>query len=233
MHSNSHLGMSLMAMTHLAASVPQLSYACDTHYPWQSDEVIAGGKMQFNDGALVVSNEPGLGVELDRAAAGLRVRGELLLRECADAVITQNVVPGHRKPREVRFHGLEPLDLFFDRIGLIDEIAKFDHQGRFFAIHDLDGLIELREGLAVKACLGRLLVRIVQIGHQTDAQKRLGIGSSGLDATEPGEAKRAVLEESATGEHEESGFGFSRSLGLKLRLKSQPLSKSFHMLHRA
>jgi len=30
--------------------------------------VIVGGKLQFNDGALVVSNEPGLGVELDRVA---------------------------------------------------------------------------------------------------------------------------------------------------------------------
>jgi len=42
MHSNSHLGISLMAMTHLAASVPLLSYACDTHYPWQDDEVVQG-----------------------------------------------------------------------------------------------------------------------------------------------------------------------------------------------
>jgi L-alanine-DL-glutamate epimerase-like enolase superfamily enzyme len=47
MHSNSHLGISLMAMTHLAASVPQLSYACDTHYPWQDDEVVQGGRIAF------------------------------------------------------------------------------------------------------------------------------------------------------------------------------------------
>lgn len=33
MHSNSHLGISLMAMTHVAASIPNLTYACDTHYP--------------------------------------------------------------------------------------------------------------------------------------------------------------------------------------------------------
>ena len=68
MHSNSHVGISLAAMAHLAAAIPNLTYACDTHYPWQSDEVIVGGKLQFDDGALVVSNEPGLGVELDRAA---------------------------------------------------------------------------------------------------------------------------------------------------------------------
>jgi glucarate dehydratase len=33
MHSNSHLGVSLMAMTHVAAACPNLTYACDTHYP--------------------------------------------------------------------------------------------------------------------------------------------------------------------------------------------------------
>lgn len=68
MHSNSHLGISLMAMTHLAASVPQLSYACDTHYPWQDDEVVQGGRMRFEDGSLRVTRSPGLGVTLDREA---------------------------------------------------------------------------------------------------------------------------------------------------------------------
>ncbi len=68
MHSNSHLGISLAAMTHLAAAIPNLTYACDTHYPWQSEEVIVGGKLQFVDGALPVPTAPGLGVELDHAA---------------------------------------------------------------------------------------------------------------------------------------------------------------------
>ena len=52
MHSNSHIGISLAAMTHLAAAVPNLTYACDTHYPWQSEEVILGGRLKFEDGAL-------------------------------------------------------------------------------------------------------------------------------------------------------------------------------------
>jgi glucarate dehydratase len=68
MHSNSHVGISLAAMTHLAAAIPNLTYACDTHYPWQSEDVIAGAPIQFEDGAVVVSREPGLGIELDRAA---------------------------------------------------------------------------------------------------------------------------------------------------------------------
>ncbi|MET0348705.1 MAG: glucarate dehydratase family protein [Rhizobacter sp.] len=66
MHSNSHLGISLMAMTHVAAAVPNLTYACDTHYPWQEEEVIAGGRVRFEDGAVRVPTAPGLGVTLDR-----------------------------------------------------------------------------------------------------------------------------------------------------------------------
>jgi glucarate dehydratase len=68
MHSNSHLGISLAAMVHLAAAIPNLTYACDTHYPWQSEEVIIGGKMAIRDGAVAVPDAPGLGVELDRAS---------------------------------------------------------------------------------------------------------------------------------------------------------------------
>ncbi|RYG14774.1 MAG: glucarate dehydratase [Burkholderiales bacterium] len=68
MHSNSHLGVSLIAMTHLCASVPLLTYACDTHYPWQDEEVVEGGRLKFEDGSLRVPTGPGLGVTLDRVA---------------------------------------------------------------------------------------------------------------------------------------------------------------------
>jgi glucarate dehydratase len=67
MHSNSHLGISLAAMTHLAAATPNLTYACDTHYPWNAaDDVVVPGVLSFVDGALAVPSGPGLGVELDR-----------------------------------------------------------------------------------------------------------------------------------------------------------------------
>jgi glucarate dehydratase len=65
MHSNSHLGISLMAMVHMAAAIPNLTYDLDTHYPWQSDEVITGGRIKFDKGQLAVPREPGLGVTLD------------------------------------------------------------------------------------------------------------------------------------------------------------------------
>ncbi len=66
MHSNSHLGISMAAMVHLGAAVPHLDYALDTHYPWQVDEVIKGGKIIIEDGSAKVPDGPGLGVELDR-----------------------------------------------------------------------------------------------------------------------------------------------------------------------
>ena len=86
MHSNSHLGISLAAMAHLAAATPNLTYDCDTHYPWQTDEVIEGGKLQFGQGALRLPDGPGLGVTLDRSElarlhrnyldCGIRVRND-------------------------------------------------------------------------------------------------------------------------------------------------------------
>ena len=66
MHSNSHLGISLMAMTHVAAAVPNLTYACDTHYPWQDEDIVQGGRIAFEQGAVRVPTTPGLGVTLDR-----------------------------------------------------------------------------------------------------------------------------------------------------------------------
>jgi len=68
MHSNSHLGISLAAMVHVAAALPNLDYACDTHYPWQSEEVLTRGRFEFENGSLAVPEGPGLGIELDRDA---------------------------------------------------------------------------------------------------------------------------------------------------------------------
>ncbi|MEU9119548.1 glucarate dehydratase family protein [Streptomyces sp. NPDC048506] len=65
MHSNTHLGISLAAMTHVAATVPDLHHACDSHYPWQTEDVLTE-RLAFRDGRMDVSDAPGLGVELDR-----------------------------------------------------------------------------------------------------------------------------------------------------------------------
>jgi glucarate dehydratase len=67
MHSNNHLGVSLMIMAHAAAASPHLTHACDTHYPWQTeqDEVVAGGRVSFENGCVRITGKPGLGVDLD------------------------------------------------------------------------------------------------------------------------------------------------------------------------
>ena len=70
MHSNSHLGISLAAMVQLAAATPNLTYACDTHWPWKTEDVIKGEPLPFRGGAIRVPGTPGLGVELDRDALG-------------------------------------------------------------------------------------------------------------------------------------------------------------------
>ncbi len=70
MHSNSHLGVSLAAMVHLAAATPNLTYACDTHYPWKTQDVVTDGVLSFSGGSVTVPTTPGLGVTLDRDRLG-------------------------------------------------------------------------------------------------------------------------------------------------------------------
>jgi len=103
MHSNSHLGISLAAMVQLAAAVPNLTYACDTHWPWKTEDVVVGQPFAFSGGAIAVPDRPGLGVELDRDALG-RLHEQYLacgLRNRDDTGYMQRVVPGYerRSPR--------------------------------------------------------------------------------------------------------------------------------------
>jgi glucarate dehydratase len=67
-HSNNHAGITMAAMIHLAATVPQLTSASDTHYPWlpENADIIEGPKLPIKDGTMAVPSGPGLGVVLDR-----------------------------------------------------------------------------------------------------------------------------------------------------------------------
>ena len=71
MHSNSHLGISLAAMVHLAAATPNLTYACDTHWPWKTEEVVKPGTIEFVDGSVPVPTTAGLGVQIDEEQLGV------------------------------------------------------------------------------------------------------------------------------------------------------------------
>jgi glucarate dehydratase len=99
MHSNSHLGISLAAMVHLAAAVPNLTYACDTHWPWKTEDVIRGEPMIFTNGAVRVPDRPGLGVELDRDALA-RLHEQYLrcgLRSRDDTGYMRRIDPGYER----------------------------------------------------------------------------------------------------------------------------------------
>ena len=65
-HSSGELGVQLATMLHLGAVLPNLGYAADAHYHHLTDDVIAGGKIAYTNGAIRVPDGPGLGVALDR-----------------------------------------------------------------------------------------------------------------------------------------------------------------------
>jgi glucarate dehydratase len=66
MHSGAEFGISQMAMIHLAAAIPNMTVAPDSHYHHLTDDIIEGGKLPYKNGAMAVPTCPGLGVKLDR-----------------------------------------------------------------------------------------------------------------------------------------------------------------------
>jgi glucarate dehydratase len=102
MHSNSHLGVSMMAMTQVAAACPNLTFACDTHYPWQTkkDEIVEGGRIHFENGSVKIPHKPGLGVTLDydQLARGRERYEKITLRKRDDeAEMRQRVDPNWKR----------------------------------------------------------------------------------------------------------------------------------------
>ena len=102
MHSNSHLGISLAAMVHLAAATPNLTYACDTHWPWKTEEVVRPGALEFREGAVAVPAGPGLGVQIDDDA--LAALHEQYVR-CG---ITDRDDTGYRRTIDPSFQAVSP-----------------------------------------------------------------------------------------------------------------------------
>jgi glucarate dehydratase len=64
-HSSGELGIQLATMLHLGAVIPNLSFTADAHYHHLTDDIIAGGKLKYEAGAIAVPTGPGLGVKLD------------------------------------------------------------------------------------------------------------------------------------------------------------------------
>ncbi|MGW4818863.1 glucarate dehydratase family protein [Streptomyces sp. NPDC004227] len=106
MHSNTHLGISLAAMTHVASTVPGLHHACDTHYPWQPEDVLTE-RLTFDGGRVAVPDGPGLGVELDRDRLAFLHRrwaeDDGRLRDRDDAAAMRVAEPGWTAPPTPRW----------------------------------------------------------------------------------------------------------------------------------
>lgn len=65
-HSSGELGIQLASMLHLGAALPNLGFAADAHYHHLADDIILGGPLPYENGAIRVPEKSGLGVELDR-----------------------------------------------------------------------------------------------------------------------------------------------------------------------
>lgn len=65
MHSGAEFGVELAAMLHTASSIPAMAMQGDAHYHYLTDDIIQGGLMKYENGAIRVPDGPGLGVTLD------------------------------------------------------------------------------------------------------------------------------------------------------------------------
>jgi glucarate dehydratase len=65
-HSSGELGIQLATMLHLGAVIPNLTFAADAHYHHLKDDIIEGGLLPYENGAIRVPEGPGLGVRLNR-----------------------------------------------------------------------------------------------------------------------------------------------------------------------
>jgi glucarate dehydratase len=97
-HSNSHAGVTMAAMIHLAASIPQLTFASDTHYPWlvEGADIIEGPKLPIRDRRMQIPVGAGLGVSIDRdkLARAAEVYRKCGMRRRDDGSLMRRIVPG-------------------------------------------------------------------------------------------------------------------------------------------
>jgi glucarate dehydratase len=65
-HSSGELGIQLATMLHLGAVLPNLSFSADAHYHHLQDDIIDGGRFEYEGGSIKIPDGPGLGVSLGR-----------------------------------------------------------------------------------------------------------------------------------------------------------------------
>lgn len=96
-HSNSHAGITMAAMIHVGAAVPQLTVASDTHYPWLATgkDIIEGPNLSIREGRMSVPAAPGVGVklDLDKLARANETYVKCGMRVRDDAATMQRMTP--------------------------------------------------------------------------------------------------------------------------------------------
>jgi glucarate dehydratase len=103
-HSSGELGIQLATMLHLGAVLPNLVFTADAHYHHLLDDVIAGGKMGYQNGRIAVPHGSGLGVALDREK----------LETYADLYRSLGGYPYDRDPGRPQWYPLLPNTNFAD-----------------------------------------------------------------------------------------------------------------------
>lgn len=95
-HSNNHFDISLAMFAQVGAAAPGEITALDTHWIWQDGQALTQAPPRIRDGAVEVTDAPGLGLTLDRdrltEAHELYVREGLGARD--DAVAMRYLIPG-------------------------------------------------------------------------------------------------------------------------------------------
>ena len=107
MHSNTHLGISLAAMTHVAATVPNLHHACDSPLPLAVRGRLTERHHLHGRRGRRSPTRPGLGVELDRDRLAVLHRRWLdddgTMRDRDDAAAMRVADPGWETPAVPRW----------------------------------------------------------------------------------------------------------------------------------
>ncbi len=95
-HSNNHFDISLAMFTHVAAAAPGNVTAIDTHWIWQDGQRLTREPFQIVNGAIELSDRPGLGIEVDmeRIEAAHELHQKLGLGARDDRTAMQYLVPG-------------------------------------------------------------------------------------------------------------------------------------------
>ena len=90
--------ITMAAMIHVAAVVPELTVASDTHYPWlvPGADIIQGSNLPIAGGKMQIPKQPGVGVEIDRdkLANAHETYLKCGMRQRDDAATMRMVEPG-------------------------------------------------------------------------------------------------------------------------------------------